>query len=106
MGKLPHRRKTSKVFSRLKTLKVTPKTTITQKLKRTLKKMYGHKMKVIDSDKQKHKQKHKQKFKRKRSCKGKKKSVSFSNKAVQYSFSKGSIPSLIKHSMAVEKRTK
>nr|QFG75182.1 MAG: hypothetical protein [Megaviridae environmental sample] len=114
MGKIPRHRKSSKVFSRSKTSKVTPKTMITQKLKRTLRNTYARKMKVISSDthnhKHKHKHKHKQTHKRKSSWKktykGKKRRVSFSKKAVEYPFSKGSRPGLIKHSMAIEKQTK
>ena len=110
MGKIPRHRKTSRVFSRSKKSKLTPKTTITQKLKRTLRNTYGRKMKVIDSQKHKHKHKKKQTHKRKhpwkKTSKGKKRSVSFSNKAVEYPFSKDSLPDLIKHSMAIEKQTK
>ncbi len=116
MGKIPHHRKKTRVFSRSKTSKVTPQKMITQKLKRTLRNTYARKMKVISSNthkhnhknnhKYKHKQTHKQKLKRKRSYKGKKKSVSFSNKAVEYPFLKKSRPDLIKHSMPIEKQTK
>lgn len=114
MGKIPRHRKSSKVFSSSKTSKVTPQKMITQKLKRTLKNMYDRKMKVISSDshkhkhknKHKHKQKHKRKNSCKKTCKGKKRSVSFSNKAVEYPFLKESLPNLIKHSMAIEKQTK
>lgn len=106
MGKIPHRRKSSKGFSSSKTSKVTPQKMITQKLKRTLKNMYDRKMKVISSDTHKHKHKRKRKYKRKRSCKGKKRKVSFSNKSVEYPFLKESLPNLIKHSMAIEKQTK
>ena len=69
MGKIPRRRKTSRVFSRSKKSKVTPKTTITQKLKRTLRNTYGRKMKVNDSHKHKHK--HKRKHSWKKTYKGK-----------------------------------